>query len=152
MDVPAQPILVDLTVHGAVIPALVQPTKQGEIFVLDRRSGIPVLPVTERPAPGGAAEGDVTAPTQPVSALSFNPVDLTERAMWGLSPFDLLACRIKFRSLRYDGRYTPPSLQGSIIYPGNVGVFNWGGFSGGTGVESKRRLLTLEGYLPPGLW
>ena len=137
MDVPAQPILVDLTVHGVVIPALVQPTKQGEIFVLDRRSGIPVLPVTERPAPGGAAEGDVTAPTQPVSALSFNPVDLTERAMWGLSPFDLLACRIKFRSLRYDGRYTPPSLQGSIIYPGNVGVFNWGGVA----VDPQRQIV-----------
>ena len=137
MDVPAQPILVDLTVHGVVIPALVQPTKQGEIFVLDRRSGTPVLPVTERPAPGGAAEGDATAPTQPVSALSFNPVDLTERAMWGLSPFDLLACRIKFRSLRYDGRYTPPSLQGSIIYPGNVGVFNWGGVA----VDPQRQIV-----------
>jgi quinoprotein glucose dehydrogenase len=137
MDVPAQPILVDTTVHGEVIPALVQPTKQGEIFVLDRRTGVPVLPVTEKPAPGGAVEGDVAAPTQPVSALSFNPPDLTERAMWGLSPFDLLACRIKFRSLRYDGRYTPPSLQGSIIYPGNVGVFNWGGVA----VDPERQIV-----------
>jgi quinoprotein glucose dehydrogenase len=137
MDVPAQPSLVDLTVRGEVIPALVQPTKQGEIFVLDRRTGAPVLPVTEKPAPGGAAEGDVTAPTQPVSALSFDPPELTERAMWGLTPLDLLACRIKFRSLKYDGRYTPPSLQGSIIYPGNVGVFNWGGVA----VDPERQIL-----------
>jgi quinoprotein glucose dehydrogenase len=57
--------------------------------------------------------------------------------MWGLSPFDLLACRIKFRSLRYEGRYTPPSLQGSIIYPGNVGVFNWGGVA----VDPERQII-----------
>jgi len=127
MDVPAQPSLVDLTIRGETIPALVAPTQQGEIFVLDRRTGKPVLPVTEIAAPQGAAEGDVTAPTQPTSAISFDPPALTETAMWGLSPFDQLACRIKFRSLRYQGRYTPPSVQGSIIYPGNAGVFNWGG-------------------------
>ena len=136
MDVPAQPSLVDLTVRGEIIPALVAPTKQGEIFVLDRRSGTPVLPVTEVPAPQGAAEGDFTAATQPVSAISLNPEVLTESAMWGLSPFDQLACRIKFRSLRYQGRYTPPSLQGSIIYPGNFGVFNWGGVA----VDPERQI------------
>jgi quinoprotein glucose dehydrogenase len=137
MDVPAQPSLVDLAIHGETIPALVQPTKQGEIFILDRRTGRPVLPVSERPAPQGAVEGDSSAPTQPVSALSFDPPELTESAMWGLSPFDLLACRIKFRSLRYEGRYTPPSLQGSIIYPGNVGVFNWGGVA----VDPERQII-----------
>lgn len=127
MDVPAQPSLVDLTIHGETVPALVETTKQGELFVLDRRTGKPVLPVSEVAAPQGAAEGDITALTQPVSAISFNPEALTESSMWGLSPFDQLACRIKFRALRYQGRYTPPSLQGSIIYPGNFGVFNWGG-------------------------
>jgi quinoprotein glucose dehydrogenase len=127
MDAPAQPSLVDLTIHGETVPALIEATKQGELFVLDRRTGRPVLPVTEVAAPKGAVDGDVTALTQPVSALSFNPPALTESSMWGLSPFDQLACRIKFRSLRYEGRYTPPSLQGSIIYPGNLGVFNWGG-------------------------
>jgi quinoprotein glucose dehydrogenase len=127
MDAPAQPSLVDLTIHGETVPALIEATKQGELFVLDRRTGTPVLPVTEVAAPKGAVDGDVTALTQPVSALSFNPPALAESSMWGLSPFDQLACRIKFRSLRYEGRYTPPSLQGSIIYPGNLGVFNWGG-------------------------
>jgi quinoprotein glucose dehydrogenase len=136
MDVPAQPSLVDLTIRGETVPALVAPTKQGEIFVLDRRTGKPVLPVTEIAAPKGAAEGDVTAPTQPTSALSFDPPALTETAMWGLSPFDQLACRIRFRSLRYQGRYTPPSLQGSIIYPGNAGVFNWGGVA----VDTERQI------------
>lgn len=127
MDVPAQPSLVDLTINGENVPALVETTKQGELFVLNRRTGKPVLPVTEVAAPQGAADGDYAALTQPVSAISFNPQPLQEASMWGLSPFDQLACRIKFRSLRYQGRYTPPSVQGSIIYPGNAGVFNWGG-------------------------
>lgn len=128
-DVPAQPSLLDLTVNGATVPALVQPTKQGELFVLDRRTGEPLLPVHEVPAPQGAAEGDFTALTQPRSELSFDPPALTGRDMWGATLFDQLACRIAFQRLRYEGRYTPPSEQGSLIYPGNFGVFNWGGIS-----------------------
>jgi quinoprotein glucose dehydrogenase len=137
MDVPAQPALVDLTIAGATVPALVETTKQGELFVLDRRTGKPVLPVTEVPAPQGAVKDDVTAPTQPVSELSFNPTPLTESSMWGLSPFDQLACRIAFRRLRYEGRYTPPSLKGSIIYPGNFGTFNWGGVA----IDPERQVV-----------
>jgi quinoprotein glucose dehydrogenase len=126
-DVPAQPSLIDLEIGGASVPALVQPTKQGELFVLDRRTGQPLLPVTEVPAPQGAARGDRTAPTQPHSQLSFNPPALAERDMWGATPLDQLWCRLAFRRLRYEGRFTPPSEQGSLIYPGNFGVFNWGG-------------------------
>lgn len=125
-DVPSQPSLLDLTIDGETIPALVQPTKQGEVFVLDRRNGEPLLPVTEKPVPQGAAEGDHTAATQPVSALSFDPPALTGASMWGATMFDQLACRVKFRQLRYEGRYTPPSTQGTLVYPGNFGVFNWG--------------------------
>lgn len=125
-DVPSQPSLVDLTVGGAIVPALVQPTKQGEIFVLDRRTGAPILPVTEVAAPQGAAAGDRTAPTQPKSALSYDPPPLTGKDMWGATMFDQLACRIALAGYRYEGRYTPPSEQGSLIYPGNFGVFNWG--------------------------
>lgn len=128
-DVPAQPTLVDLTIGGQSVPALVQPTKQGELYVLDRRTGQPLLPVTEQPAPQGAAEGDHTAPTQPVSALSFDPPPLTPRSMWGATLFDQLACRINFHQLRYEGRYTPPSTGGTLVYPGNFGVFNWGGIA-----------------------
>lgn len=136
-DVPAQPSLVDLTVGGNRVPALVQPTKQGEIFVLDRRTGTPLLPVVETPAPQGAAQGDRTAPTQPNSALSFNPPPLTERDMWGATLFDQLYCRIAFHRLRYEGRFTPPSTQGSLIYPGNFGVFNWGGVA----VDPERQMV-----------
>lgn len=127
MDIPAQPSLIDITTANGAVPALVGPTKQGDLYVLDRRTGEPIIPVKEVPAPGGAIEGDHTAPTQPTSDLSFNPSPLVEANMWGITLFDQLACRIEFRSLRYEGRYTPPSLQGSIIYPGNFGTFNWGG-------------------------
>lgn len=127
MDVPAQPTLVDITTAAGLVPALVGPTKQGDLYVLDRRSGEPIIPVKEVPAPGGAVEGDHTSPTQPVSDLSFSPKPLTGADMWGITMFDQLACRIEFQGLRYEGRYTPPSVQGSLIYPGNFGTFNWGG-------------------------
>ena len=127
MDVPAQPSLIDLQLNGQTVPALVAPTKQGEIFVLNRKTGEPVLPVKEEPAPQGAAAGDRAAPTQPRSVLSFKPEDLREADMWGVTPFDQLACRIAFHQLRYEGRYTPPSEQGTVVYPGNFGTFNWGG-------------------------
>ena len=138
MDVPAQPPLVTLTTTGGEqVPALVGVTKQGDIYVLDRRNGEPIIPVREVPAPTGAIEGDFTAPTQPVSDLSFEPAPLQERNMWGVSLFDQLVCRIKFRSLRYEGRYTPPSFQGTIVYPGNFGVFNWGSVA----VDPERQVM-----------
>ncbi|MEO6301063.1 MAG: membrane-bound PQQ-dependent dehydrogenase, glucose/quinate/shikimate family [Paracoccaceae bacterium] len=137
MDVPAQPSLLDLTINGATVPALVAPTKQGEVFVLNRQNGQPILPVTEVPAPQGAVADDFTAPTQPISAVSFNPPTLRESDMWGATPLDQLLCRIAFRSLRYEGRYTPPSLRGSIIYPGNFGTFNWGAVA----VDPERQIM-----------
>lgn len=61
---------------------------------------------------------------QPVSGLSFNPEPLSEKKMWGASLVDQMLCRIEFNKLNYSGRYTPPSLEGTIVYPGNFGVFN----------------------------
>ncbi|OHV25764.1 glucose/quinate/shikimate family membrane-bound PQQ-dependent dehydrogenase [Rhizobium sp. RMa-01] len=138
MDVPAQPALIDLTKpDGTVVPALVGPTKQGDLYVLDRRSGEPIIPVKEIPAPGGAISGDHTAPTQPISDLSFSPEPLKEKDMWGVSLFDQLACRIDFHRYRYEGRYTPPSLAGTIVYPGNFGTFNWGSVA----VDPERQIM-----------
>lgn len=138
MDVPAQPVLVDITkADGASVPALVGPTKQGDIYVLDRRTGEPLVPIREVPAPTGAVEGDFTAPTQPVSDLTFMPEPLKEKDMWGITLFDQLACRIEFRKLRYEGRYTPPSLQGTLVYPGNFGTFNWGSVA----VDPERQVM-----------
>ncbi|WP_288429777.1 glucose/quinate/shikimate family membrane-bound PQQ-dependent dehydrogenase [uncultured Agrobacterium sp.] len=138
MDVPAQPVLLEITKpDGQTVPALVGPTKQGDIYVLDRRNGDPILAVTEEPAPSGAIPEDFSAPTQPTSALSFKPEPLQEKNMWGVSMFDQLACRIKFHQLNYKGRYTPPSLNGTLVYPGNFGTFNWGSVA----VDPERQVM-----------
>ena len=137
MDTPAQPSLVDIKTANGVEPGLVVPTKQGDVYVLNRKTGEPIIPITEKPAPKGAIPGDHTAETQPVSGLSFTPPKLTESDMWGASAIDQMICRIQFRSLRYDGRYTPPSEQGTIVYPGNFGVFNWGGIA----VDPERQVM-----------
>ncbi|GAJ93176.1 glucose/quinate/shikimate family membrane-bound PQQ-dependent dehydrogenase [Rhizobium rhizogenes] len=138
MDVPAQPVLFDMKKSdGSVVPALVASTKQGDIYVLDRRTGEPLIPFKEIPAPGGAIPEDHTAPTQPISDLTFSPPPLQEKDMWGVSLFDQLACRIAFHRYKYEGRYTPPSLEGSIIYPGNFGTFNWGSVA----VDPERQIM-----------
>lgn len=138
MDVPAQPVLFDMRrPDGSVIPALLGPTKQGDLYVLDRRSGEPIIPVREVPAPGGAISEDHTAPTQPISDLSFSPPPLKESDMWGLSLLDQMVCRIAFHKYRYEGRYTPPSIQGTLVYPGNFGVFNWGSVA----IDPERQIL-----------
>ncbi|HEY4163885.1 MAG TPA: glucose/quinate/shikimate family membrane-bound PQQ-dependent dehydrogenase [Dongiaceae bacterium] len=136
MDVGSQPSLVDLDMPSGRVPALVAPTKAGDLYVLDRRTGQPVIPAPEQPVPQGAAQGDHTAPTQPFSLLSFKPAPLTERDMWGVTPFDQLACRIAFQRLRYEGMFTPPSVQGSLVYPGNLGGFDWGGIA----VDPERQI------------
>lgn len=144
MDVGSQPTLLDLKTADGVKPALIAPTKQGSLYVLDRRDGTAIVPIREIPVPQGAVKGDHTAPTQARSDLNLLGPDLTEAAMWGASPFDQMLCRIQFRELRYEGQYTPPSEQGSLVYPGNVGVFNWGGVS----VDPVRQMLfTSPNYM-----
>jgi quinoprotein glucose dehydrogenase len=129
MDVGGQPSLTDLDTADGRVPALIASTKQGSIYVLDRRSGKALLQVDEQPVPQGAVQGDRTSPTQPMSRLNFSPKPLRESDMWGSTALDQLWCRVRFRSLRYEGMFTPPSLQGSLVYPGNFGVFDWGGIS-----------------------
>ena len=143
-DVSSQPSLIDLSMPEGDVPALVAPTKQGDLFVLNRETGEPILPVVEEEVSQATQLPDVAHPTQPASALSLEPAPLQEAAMWGLTLFDQLACRIAFRQLNYEGRYTPPSTNGTLVYPGNFGVFNWGGIA----VDPERQVaFTTPGYL-----
>jgi quinoprotein glucose dehydrogenase len=138
MDIGGQPSLVDIDAAQGKVPALVASTKRGDIYVLDRRNGHLLVPAPERPVPQGAAPGDRVSPTQPFSQLSFKPErPLREADMWGTNPFDQLICRGIFKQYRYDGIFTPPSLQGSIVYPGNYGIFDWGGIA----IDPVRQLL-----------
>jgi quinoprotein glucose dehydrogenase len=137
MDLPSQPSLVDVPGPDSVIPEIYIPAKTGDIFVLDRRDGHPIVPIREQPVPQGAAPGDRVAPTQPFSGLSFRPRPiLTGANMWGATMFDQLACRIMFHRLRYEGPFTPPSLQGTLVYPGNLGMFEWGGIA----IDPRRQI------------
>lgn len=146
-DVASQPVLVDLPVGNEVVPALVQPTKHGEIFLLDRRSGEPLAAVEEQAVPAGTVPGERYSPTQPASTgmPSLTPAPLTEQDMWGATALDQLWCRITFRSLRYEGKFTPPGLDRSLLWPGNNGVMNWGSVS----VDESRQLMAVSSsYMP----
>lgn len=150
-DVASQPTLVDLEVGGSLVPALIQPTKQGQMYVLDRRTGKPITEVEERPVPQGAAPGDWLSPTQPFSTGMPNFVggEITEQDMWGLTPFDQLWCRIKFRQARYEGMFTPPGTSPTIFHPGYLGGMDWAGVS----VDPERKLLVVPwSRLPNYMW
>lgn len=147
-DVPAQPSLYDVPDgKGGTVPALIQVTKRGQIFMLDRRDGTPIAEVQEKPVPQGTEEGDFTAPTQPYSvgmpAIGTEP--FTEARMWGATPYDQLYCRIEFKKMRYDGEFTPPRLDRSLIYPGYYGGMNWGSAS----VDEGRGLLIVNDIRMP---
>ena len=142
-DVASQPTLVDFPTPQGARPALIQATKRGEVFVLDRENGRPLMPVTHHRVPqGGMAPGERAAPTQPFSdALpSFRGVKLNERDMWGITPLDQLWCRIKFREARYEGTLTPPGLMPNIGFPGFLGGMNWGGVS----IDRDRNLMIVN--------
>lgn len=128
-DVASQPMLVDLPRDGATVPALVQLTKTGQVFVLDRETGEPVYPIEERAVPQAAVAGETPSPTQPFSALpplvSHAPV--TPDDAWGLTFWDRNDCRDRIAALRSEGIFTPPSLAGTIERPGYAGGSNWGG-------------------------
>lgn len=130
-DLGSQGSLVDFPTADGPVPAIVLPSKQGDLYVLDRRSGRPLVGVEERPVPQGGVEPELRAPTQPFSLYhDLRKPDLTERDMWGMTPLDQLACRIQFRGASYRGIYTPPeSERHSIEYPSYNGGSDWGGIA-----------------------
>jgi quinoprotein glucose dehydrogenase len=139
-DIGSQPILFDLKTATGVVPAVIQPTKRGQLFILDRRDGRPLFPVEEKPAPqAGAVE--TLSPTQPWSTglPDLGGPRLTEKAMWGITPLDQLWCRIKFREARYEGSMTPLGLTYAIEDPGYVGGVEWGSAS----IDTDRQLAFL---------
>ncbi len=130
-DFGAQATLIDFPTGTGAVPALLLPSKQGDIYVLDRRTGQPLFPVQERSVPRTGVEPEQRSPTQPFSSyhtLAFPP--LVERDMWGMSPIDQMVCRIQFRRAEYRGPYTPPvSDRRYIQYPGYNGGTDWGGIA-----------------------
>ena len=139
-DLGSQVTLVDFPADGGTVPALILPSKQGQIYVLNRETGESLFPVEERPAPKlGSVEPDYISDTQPYSGYAnLNQPPLTEKDMWGMSPIDQLWCRIQFRRANYAGQFTPPSADKPFIqYPGYNGGSDWGSVS----VDTERGIL-----------
>jgi quinoprotein glucose dehydrogenase len=130
-DVPAQPTLVTVTRDGKAVPAVVVATKMGHLFVLHRETGAPLFPVEERPVPRSTVPGEEAWPTQPfpVRPRPLAPSRLTADDAWGVTPEEREACRARIARLRSEGIFTPPSLEGTVVFPGFVGGVNWGGIA-----------------------
>jgi quinoprotein glucose dehydrogenase len=128
-DLPAQPTLTRIDTGAGLRDVVIQPTKQGFVFVLDRDTGKPVWPVEERAVPQGAAEGEQLSPTQPfpthVPALMPQQISAAE-VFRPFPAFGRSACEQQLAAARNEGLYTPPSTQGTVIYPMTGGGVNWG--------------------------
>jgi quinoprotein glucose dehydrogenase len=141
-DVPAQPTLVALRRAGVDVPAVVQATKMGHLFVLHRDTGEPLFPVEERPVPQTTVPGEETWPTQPFPTRPppLHPQRLIHDDAWGVTFWDRGKCRARIAALRSEGIFTPPSLEGSVIFPGLLGGTNWGGVA----FDPERQLLLVN--------
>ena len=142
-DVSAPPLLADIKRGTGTVPAVVQNTKQGFVFVFDRTNGKPLFPIEERPVPQGAMPGEWLSPTQPfpVKPAPLLPLSVKPEDAWGFTFWDRNACRKKIESLRSDGIFTPPSTApGTILSPGTAGGANWGGAA----FDPARQLMLIN--------
>jgi quinate dehydrogenase (quinone) len=131
-DIPMQPSLIDFPMKdGSTKPAVMVGTKTGQLFVLDRLTGKPLTKVEEKAVEVGSVPNEQYSATQPFSVEmpQIGNQTLTESDMWGATPFDQLACRINFKSMRYSGLFTPPGEDLSLSFPGSLGGMNWGSIS-----------------------
>ena len=128
-DNASPPALVTVQHQGREVPAVLQATKTGMLFVLDRVSGKPLFPVEERPVPKSTVPGEEASPTQPFTVVPepLSPHHVSVTDAWGLTDQDREACRAVMAGLRYEGPFTPPSTQGTLVLPSNVGGAHWGG-------------------------
>jgi quinoprotein glucose dehydrogenase len=153
-DLPAPPTLLTLSRDGAEVPVVVQTTKTGHVFVFDRRTGEPFFPIVEMPVPASDVPGERTSPTQPIPTLPppLVPQRLDSSEAWGLTPWDRAACRRRMESHRNEGVFTPPSLRGSVAFPGFIGGMEWGGvaFDAASGllVTNTNRLAMVATLVP----
>jgi quinoprotein glucose dehydrogenase len=141
-DVASQPTLGRVTYRGKTVDAVLQGTKQGLLFTLNRETGQPIIPVEERKVPQGGAPGEKLSPTQPfpVVPAPLSPTRISADDAFGLTFWDRGKCREMMKSARNEGMYTPPSTQGTILYPFTGGGINWGGLS----FDQKRNVVFVN--------
>jgi quinoprotein glucose dehydrogenase len=144
MDVPVGPSLVDLPKPGGgTVPALVQTTKMGQLYLLNRLTGAPLAQIVEhRVSTTGGMTDERFSPTQPFSTgmPSLTPAAPTEATTWGATPIDQLICRIEFRQARAAGIFAPLGKTPIIGHPAFDGVTDWGGGA----IDPQRGILTVN--------
>jgi quinoprotein glucose dehydrogenase len=146
-DTAPQPVLATVRRNGVETRVVIQGNKTGNLYVLDRETGRPIFGVEERPVPKGDADDLETSPTQPfpLAPPPLVPQRLTADDAWGLTPQDRDACRATIKNLRSEGIFTPPSVQGTIAFPGNLGGMNW---SSGAFEPARQMFVTNVNNLP----
>jgi quinoprotein glucose dehydrogenase len=139
-DVASQPALVGVRRGGQETAAVAINTKMGNLFLLDRNTGAPLFPINERNVPRSDVPGEESAPTQPYSDIPpLVPQSLRASEAWGITPDEKAACKDRIENLRSEGLFTPPSIRGSVQFPGNVGGVNWGS----SAYDPSRHLLVV---------
>lgn len=140
-DNPAAPALVNLVRDGKQVPAVLAVAKTGQLFVLHRETGEPIFPVEERPVPASDVPGELAWPTQPFTRdiQPLSPHQLSLQQVWGPTEEDRAACLASIDALRNEGIFTPPSLQGTLVVPSNIGGAHWGGLA----FDSGRQLAVI---------
>jgi membrane-bound PQQ-dependent dehydrogenase (glucose/quinate/shikimate family) len=130
-DTASPPLLTTIVHEGKRIPVVIQGNKTGFLYVLNRDTGVPVFPVEERAVPKSDIPGEVASATQPfpVAPPALVPQHFSADDAWGITPADREACRAMLQGLRNEGVFTPPSVQGTLTVPGNVGGMNWSGYA-----------------------
>jgi quinoprotein glucose dehydrogenase len=137
-DLPSNPTLVTVKKDGKSIEAVAQTTKHGLLFVFDRKTGIPVFPIIEQPVPPTDLEGEVTSATQPIPTLPqpFMPTSVSEADVIDITPAHKAEILPIFKQYKSGHQFMPPSVQGTVLYPGMDGGAEWGGaaFDASTGL------------------
>jgi len=153
-DNASPPALTTVTQNGTSVPAVVQTTKSGMMFVLDRLTGKPLFPVEERAVPASSVAGETASQTQPFTAItpSLVPLSYPADSAWGPTPEARDACRSILAPLWTEGPFTPPSLQGTLSVPSNIGGAHWGGVAidqgRGLAVVPVNRVATMVQLFP----
>jgi quinoprotein glucose dehydrogenase len=146
-DLSAEPVLGDIEVQGVPVPAVIQATKTGMLYVFERTRGQPLFPIQERAVPASRVPGEQAAPTQPFSSLPalVSPRAIDPHDAWGVTFWDRSKCRALIESLRNEGIFTPPDTRGTLLSPGYIGGVDWGGIAFD---EPHQRVIAAVNNLP----